>query len=244
MKKISFALLSCLLLPLLSTCNLSTINIKRLQKLEEGVDHPSSTEELKDAIAKYEKRIIDIQTATSQVGVWYKILGTRYIDNKLYGEALTAFQKALEYYPDNQNIYYYVGICSGYLSHAALDYNATGSIEKKMNYLRLAESSYKRALEIDPRFGSALYALGVLYIYELDENEKAIPYLERLLEIETKHTDGMFALARAYYSTYNFDKAITLYDKIISISKSKEKVENAKINKQKTLDAQYGGASK
>ena len=45
----------------------------------------------------------DIQLAQSQIGIWYKMLGTRYIDQKMYGEALKCFQEALKYYPDNQN---------------------------------------------------------------------------------------------------------------------------------------------
>ena len=83
----------------------------------------------------------------------------------MYGQALEAFQSALQYYPDNQNLYYYVGICAGYMSHTALDYNATGSMEKKYNYLKLAETAYLRAIEIEPRYSRALYALSVLYLY-------------------------------------------------------------------------------
>ena len=75
----------------------------RLQKLEEGVSSPTTIEELKDAISKYESRVQDIQLAQTQIGIWYKILGTRYVDNKMYGEALDCFKKALEFYPDNQN---------------------------------------------------------------------------------------------------------------------------------------------
>lgn len=210
-----------------------------MQKLEEGVDHPTSIEELKDAIAKYEKRVADIQLAQTQTGVWYKMLGTRYLDNKLYGEALKCFEKALEFFPNNQNLYYYVGVCAGYMSHASMDFGATGSAQKKMNYLHLAENSYLRAIEIDDRYGGALYALGVLYVYELDENEKAIPYLEKLLTIEVRHTDGMFALARAYYATYQFDKATALYDKIIATTKSPEKKANAQANKKQVLEMSY-----
>ena len=238
MKKIVFLILTCLFL--FSSCGVSNKRIIRMQKMEEGVGSPTSIEELKAAIEKYDARIADLQLSQTQVGIWYKILGTRYLDNKMYGEALKAFQTALQYYPDNQNLYYYVGICAGYMSHTALDYNATGNMEQKYNYLKLAETAYLRAIEIEPRYSRALYALSVLYVYELDEPAKAIPYLEKVLDIEKKHTDAMFVLARAYYSTYEFDKAVEMYDKIISVTTSDKKKADAEANKKIVLDASYG----
>ena len=238
MKKNVFFILTCLFL--FSSCGVSNKRIIRMQKMEEGVGSPTTIEELKTAIEKYDARIADLQLSQSQVGIWYKILGTRYLDNKMYGEALKAFQSALQYYPDNQNLYYYVGICAGYMSHTALDYNATGNMEQKYNYLKLAETAYLRAIEIEPRYSRALYALSVLYVYELDEPANAIPYLEKVLDIEKKHTDAMFVLARAYYSTYEFDKAVEMYDKIISVTTSDKKKADAEANKKIVLDASYG----
>lgn len=238
MKKFGLLILSCLFL--FSSCGVSNKRIIRMQKLEEGVGNPSTIEEYKEAIEKYDARIADLQLSESQVGIWYKILGTRYLDKKMYGQALEAFQSALQYYPDNQNLYYYVGICAGYMSHTALDYNATGNMEKKYNYLKLAEIAYLRAIEIEPRYSRALYALSVLYVYELDEPTKAIPYLQKVLDIEKKHTDAMFVLARAYYSSLEFDKAIDMYDKIISVTTSDKKKADAEANKKIVLDASYG----
>lgn len=205
--------------------------------MEEGVESPTTIEELKDAIQKYQERVADVQLAQSQIGIWYKILGTRYLDNKMYGEALKAFQEALTYYPDNQNLYYYVGVCAGYMSHAALDYNASGNNEVKYNYLKLAEEAYLRAIAIEDRYVRALYGIGVLYVFELDEPEKAIPHLEKALTIDTKNLDAMFVLARAYYSSYEFDKAVAMYDKIIETTKSDDTKKTAEENKQIALDA-------
>ena len=140
MNKIKAVILSLAVLFLFVSCGgVSNKTVIRHQKMEEGVDNPTTIEELKDAIKKYQERVADVQLAQSQIGIWYKILGTRYLDNKMYGEALKAFQEALTYYPDNQNLYYYVGVCAGYMSHAALDYNASGTNEVKYNYLKLAE---------------------------------------------------------------------------------------------------------
>ena len=240
MNKIKWIFLLLIMSLILVSCGgVSNKTIIRHQKMEEGVDSPTSIEELKDAIKKYQERVADVQLAQSQIGIWYKILGTRYLDNKMYGEALKAFQEALTYYPDNQNLYYYVGVCAGYMSHAALDYNARGSNEIKYNYLKLAEEAYLRAIAIEDRYVRALYGLGVLYVFELDEPEKAIPYLEKAISIDTKNLDTMFVLARAYYSSYEFDKSIAMYDKIIETTKSDDTKKTAEENKKIVLDASY-----
>ncbi|MCR4627628.1 MAG: hypothetical protein K5640_08280 [Treponema sp.] len=220
-------------------CQKSSKTIIRMQHLEEGVQSPTTVEELKAAIKKYQNRAADLQLANAQIGIWYKILATRYLDAKMYGEALKTFQTALEYYPQNQNLYYYVGLCAGYMSHSALDYEATGSSNKKKNYLKLAENAYSEAIRIEPRYARALYGLSVLYVFELDEPEKAVPLLEKMLTIETRSIDAMFVLARAYYSTYEFDKAVSMYDKIIATTKSEERKKEAEANKRIVLDAAY-----
>ena len=238
MNKIKAILIVAVAAIVLVSCGgVSNKTIIRHQKMEEGVESPTTIEELKDAIKKYQERVADVQLAQSQIGIWYKILGTRYLDNKMYGEALKAFQEALTYYPDNQNLYYYVGVCAGYMSHAALDYNASGNNEVKYNYLKLAEEAYLRAIAIEDRYVRALYGLGVLYVFELDEPEKAIPHLEKALSIDTKNLDTMFVLARAYYSSYEFDKAIEMYDKIIETTKSEDTKKTAEENKKIVLDA-------
>ena len=235
----SLGLVFSVMLLLFSCGGVSNKTVIRHQKMEEGVDSPTSIEELKDAIKKYQERVADVQLAQSQIGIWYKILGTRYLDNKMYGEALKSFEEALKYYPDNQNLYYYVGVCAGYMSHAALDYNASGTNEVKYNYLKLAEEAYLRAIAIEDRYVRALYGLGVLYVFELDEPAKAIPHLEKALSIDTKNLDAMFVLARAYYSNYDFDKAVEMYDKIIETTKSEDTKKTAEENKKIALDAAY-----
>ncbi|MBR0033039.1 MAG: tetratricopeptide repeat protein [Treponema sp.] len=239
MKTIKFLFALLLLSVVFFGCTKSSKTIIRMQKLETGVSSPTTEAELKDAIKKYQDRIADIQLSDTQVGIWYKMLAVRYLDAKMYGEAMKNFQIALQYYPANQNLYYYVGICAGYMSHAALDYSATGSNPERSNYLKLAESAYLRAIEIEPRYARALYAIGVLYVMELDECEKAVPYLETLLTIEKRNFDGMFVLARAYYVIGEYDKAAALYDNIAANTKDQARKAEAQANKKIVMDAAY-----
>ena len=97
------------------SCGPNVNYIKRVQSLEENVSSPTTIDELKDAIKKYEDRVEDIIQAEAQTGIWWKILATRYMDKNMYGEALEAFRKAVAYYPANQNLYYWIGVCAGYM---------------------------------------------------------------------------------------------------------------------------------
>jgi len=219
------------------SCSPSMKSVKRMEKMEEGVGNPTKKEEYEAAIKKYEKRAMDLVSTESQEGIWYKIVGTRYLDERMFGKALENFQKAISFYPDNANLYYYIGVCAGYMAKASLDYNATGDVATEANYLKLSESGYLRALELDPKYYRAMYGIAVLYVFELDESQKAIPYLEKYLETQTRETDAMFVLARAYYLNYEFDKAIALYDKIIKLNPNKQKVADAQANKQTVVQA-------
>lgn len=223
-----------------SSCNgVNAKTIKRVQMMEEGVSNPSTIEELSSAIKKYEKRSADLIAAQEQTGTWYKILATRYLDNGMYAEALDALEHAIHYYPTNQNLFYYVGVSAGQMANASLDFKATGNSSERTRYLLLAESAFLQALQLEPTYVRALYSLGVLYTCDMDQPLKAIPYLEKLLTIDTKHTDAMMVLARAHYQLYNYDAAVTYYDQVISTSGDKQKVANATYNKKVVLDAAY-----
>lgn len=225
---------------LFSSCGPNSNQIRRMQALEEGVSNPLTAAELEDAIKKYQNRVEDIINADIKVGVWYKLLGTRYLDNKMYGKALENFRMATEYYPENQNLYYYVGLCAGFMSKSAFDYDLTGSDRERLRYLELAESAYLRAIAIEPRYVRALYGLSVLYIFELDEPVKAVPLLEVVMDVEKKNIDAMFLLARAYFSVDRGEDAVAVYDRILSITKSEQTIKEAKDNKAFVLENSYG----
>ncbi|AIN94917.1 tetratricopeptide repeat protein [Treponema putidum] len=230
MKKYFCAVIIILLLAfILGSCNKVT-SLRRLQELEEGVSNPNTEAELKDAIRKYEKRVDDIIIAEGRIGIWYKILGSRYMDQKMYKKALQAFQSALEYYPENQNLFYQTGLAASLTAKNSLDFELTGTDIEKKRYFALAVSAHTRALEIDPKHSKAAYALSVLYIFELNRPADAIPVLEKIAECEKKPIDHLFLLGTAYYMTGENEKAIAVYERIIEISSSAEKKAKAESN--------------
>ncbi|UTD05212.1 tetratricopeptide repeat protein [Treponema denticola] len=228
-KRFCFVIITLLLILILGSCNKVT-SIRRLQELEEGVSNPNTEAELKDAIRKYEKRVDDIIIAEERIGIWYKILGSRYMDQKMYKKALKAFQSALEYYPENPNLFYQAGLAASLTAKNSLDFELTGTDIEKKRYFALAVSAYTRALEIDPKHAKAVYALSVLYIFELNRPAEAIPILEKITEWEKKPIDHLFLLGAAYYMTGENEKAIAVYERIIEISSSAEKKAQAESN--------------
>ena len=135
MRKIKIAVVifvySCLLL---TSCNDKRF-IQRVQEYEEGVSNPTSEAELKDAIKKYLRRIDDIVIAYERVGIWYKMLATRYLDKKMYKNALETLEKAVEIYPENQNLYYKIGVCAANIAKGSLDFEVRGQ-DVSMRYVR------------------------------------------------------------------------------------------------------------
>ncbi len=228
-KRFCFVIITLLLILILGSCN-KVASIRRLQELEEGVSNPNTEAELKDAIRKYEKRVDDIIIAEGRIGIWYKILGSRYMDQKMYKKALKAFQSALEYYPENPNLFYQAGLAASLTAKNSLDFELTGTDIEKKRYFDLAASAYNRALEIDSKHSKAVYALSVLYIFELNRPAEAIPILEKIAEWEKKPIDHLFLLGTAYYMTGENEKAIAVYERIIEISSSAEKKAKAESN--------------
>ena len=231
MRKIKIGMLTCMFVFLLAVFFSCTDKrfIQRVQEYEEGVSNPTTEAELKDAITKYLRRIDDIVIAYERVGVWYKMLGTRYLDKKMYKNALECFEKAVEIYPENQNLYYKIGVCAANMAKGALDFEVRGQ-DVSMRYFDLASRSYKRAIELDPSYGKAIYALSVLYIFELARPEEAIPLLEGEIEGKMKPLDELFLLAQAYVASNKNDKAIEAYKRIIELSGSATQKKQAKEN--------------
>ena len=208
------------------SCNSKSF-IQRVQEYEEGVSNPNTEAELKEAIKKYERRIEDIMVASERVGTWYKILGTRYVDKKMYKDALGCFQKAIEFYPENQNLYYRVGVCAAFMAKNSLDFEDEGLEER---YYKMAVKAYKRAIEIDANYSKAIYALAVLYVFELDMPEEAVPLLEKAIDGKMKPLEELFLLGRAYFMIGENEKAITTFQRIIDISGNQAQRTQAKEN--------------
>ena len=148
----------------------------------------------------------------------------------MYKKAIEAFQSSLDYFPENQHVFYQIGVCAAIIAKSSLDYPGMGLAEQQA-YFDLSVSAYKRAVELDPSYTRAVYALSVLYVFELNQPAEAITIMEPVAAREKKPLDSLFILGRAYYMTGQYEKAIAAYDRIIKTSGSAEQRADAERNK-------------
>jgi len=179
---------------------------------------PETIDGLKDAIALYERQIdLNVKTG-AQTGVYWKILAIRLADKGMHKDALDAFERALYFKADDPTIFYLTGESASIAAASTLDFNANSAAERD-RYQRLAESAYLRAIDLDPTYAKPKLGLGILYTFDLDRPADAVPHLDRYLQIVPNDIRAMFVLARAYYMTGENDRAVDLYNRIISRSK-------------------------
>jgi tetratricopeptide (TPR) repeat protein len=212
----------------------------RVAEMGSGGAPPETIEGLKSAIATYEDRIQAVLNDAGKAGIYWKLLAVRFMDKAMYGEALEALERAIDYFPEDASLFYRAGISASIVAKSSLDFAGTGRNAERERLLSFAEEAHRRSIALDGTYGRPLYALGVLYVFELDRSEEAIPLLTRYLELESRDVDAMFVLARAYYVTGEYQKAVDLYDRIIATSRDDLKRQEAEANKKAALEALYG----
>jgi tetratricopeptide (TPR) repeat protein len=165
-------------------------------------------------------------------------LAVGYMDRGIYREALLHLEKALEVFPDNEVLHFHAGLCAARLGKSLIGAAKTSERER---WYATAEAYYRRAVEIYPAYADALYGLAILLVYELNRLEEAESLLERLITVETQNTDALFLLAYVYYSLGRLQRSIEQYELIERISNDQEKVQRARINRERVIE-ELGGS--
>jgi len=239
-------LLLCVLAvcPVLASCgqNKDMNSLLSLESRSAKGATPQSPEDLKKGIAQFSADVDKIVELKERTGIYYKLLGSRYEAKKMYGEAYEAYLSAIDFYPANETLYYHAGLCAGYIAKSKEAKGPDGLAEKQ-KWFATCESSYRRALDLSPRYASALYGLAVLYEFELNRPADALPLAQRVLEVETKNVDAMLLLGRIYYSLGRNQEAVDTYGKVIDTTKVKAKKDAAEANRQRIMDEMNGNGS-
>jgi len=199
-----------------------------------------SIEEVRRNIALYEKKIEQHVADAAKTGSYWKILAIRLQDLNLHGEALQALEQAINYTPADPALHNAVGLSAAVMAKSIHLFPGRETFERDQ-YFTLAEEAYLRAIELDSRYLRPRYGLAVLYVFELDRPEEAIPHLEQYLQISRNDIDTMFVLARANYMLENFQAAVELYDRIITLARDPQKRIDAQNNRQTVMERMYGG---
>jgi tetratricopeptide (TPR) repeat protein len=182
---------------------------------------PETIEGLKDAIALYEAQIEKNVKEGAQTGVYWKILAIRLADRGMHRNALDAIERALDYNTEDPTLFYLRAEYSSIIAASIGGYRENSVVEKE-KLTSLAEVSYLRAIQLDASYPRPLLGLGILYTFDLERPQEAIPHLDRFIQLTTGNAssiEGMFVLARAYYLSRRYDDAVELYDRIVARSK-------------------------
>jgi len=191
---------------------------ERMAENEGQADNDERISELKADIRGVDKQVEKTMEAVKDKGTYWRLLGLKYMDYRMWGEALSAFDAAVAIYPENAALLYNRALTAGQMALSA-DTN-----EMKSAYFTRAENGYRRAIEVDPRYTPSLYALSVLLVFELDRPLEAAPLLQDYLKIERSNINGRFLLARVYLEAGMKSDALDLYDEIIKLAKDKTDV--------------------
>lgn len=162
-----------------------------------------------------------------------------FLKNNKSSEALTNLNQAIQAKPSDANLYLVRG--NIYDNLANPKDNTGNDLSKPIDYdekIKMAEADYKKAIELKPDYFDALYNLGVLYnnhgvvfskqadkITDLAkykaENEKAtaefsraMPVLEKALEVNPKDRNTMIALKQIYARMQLLDKLKVINEKL------------------------------
>ncbi|MDR1626539.1 MAG: tetratricopeptide repeat protein [Spirochaetia bacterium] len=196
----------------------------------EALADNSRIAELERDVAKYKALVEEKVGAADTLGAYYKLLALAYLDKAMYGKALEAIEDAIRIHPEQHTLFIYRAISAARLAKALKDE------AEKDRYMKTSEDSYLRAIELNPSSTQAMYGLAILYIYELDKAENALPLVEKILRKETRNVDAMFLLAATHYLMGNTEGALETYDKIIATSEAGTRRDDAKKNKERILE--------
>ena len=200
---------------------------------------PDNIASLRRSIATYERRIAQHVHAAARSATYWKLLGIRLQQRELHGEALEAFARAIQLAPEDPTLHYHAGV-SAAITARSFHLFPGRDITDRVLLFNLAEEAFLRAIELDDRYLRPRYSLGVLYVFNLNMPEEAIPHLQRVLEISRNDIDTMFVLASAFYMTGNFRAAVELFDRIIILTRDEQTRISAQNNREAVMRRMHG----
>ena len=186
--------------------------VYELENIGSAEEEPEKIREIKKEINHWEKELNDAIDAARHTGRFYRTLGLKYMDYKMFGPAAMSFSRAIEITPENGRLYYYRAVANGRLAVSRDD------AELRAEGLASVEEDYKRAVSLDARFMPPYYSLAILYIYELERPFEAAPYLEKYLEVERSDGRALLLYGQLLEQMNRPEEAVDLYRRLLSLT--------------------------
>lgn len=185
--------------------------------------------ELEDGIKKYSADVERVVKANAEIGIYYRMLALEYIDFSMYKLALENLEKSMDYYPSNPVLSYYAGLCKANIARGENDETKSQSLFQE------AEAYYIAAIKLRSNYSDAMYALSVLYMFDLYSPEDARPLLENLITINPQNWEALTLYARYMVIIGDIDSAIELYNEISENAWDERMKEKAALNRDALL---------
>lgn len=190
-----------LLIILSSVFNLFHCNMRK--------DHRAKSDqfyqEVKDKITRLEKDEYKDETTVRRLAEQYNLIGTFYLDRRLWDMAIDAFNNSMKYGNKSSNAFYSLGLA---YANRGVEKNSSDDINK-------AEFNYRKTLEIDGSSLDAKYALSILLFYHRENGkEEAQNLINEILSKNIAYYPARFANGRFNYELGNKEKALSIYQEL------------------------------
>ena len=190
--------------------------------------------ELKSDIRAVDDQVEQTIESVRKKGDYWRLLGMKYMDYRMWDEAMRAFEEAVSINPEHAPLLYNLGLSAGQMALSA------DSEDQRRIYLGKSEFAYRRAIEVDSRYSPAMYALGVLLVFELGQPMEAVSVLEDYISIEKSDIPARFLLARAYLEIGYPSESLDLYEEIGRLARDPADAEKADELYNRVIGGDYG----
>lgn len=180
-----------------------------------------------EALLAYDKAI---QIDPENVGAWdgkalaLKSLSFIEHDPDRFNESLKAYDMAIEMYdrkikanPQDTNALYYKGLAltgRALAMKAGEKLNISSDKEDRIRYFEEAIRAYDMAIEIDPKYVTALKNKGNV-LYSLGRYNESLEVLEKAIEIVPEYGLAWYSKGLTLYELGRYDEAAQAYDKAL-----------------------------
>ncbi len=209
--------------------------LEPLKTLEPGgAPTNAAIEDLKQGIDRFQAEVDRKVSAAQNLGVYWKMLALKYVDNGMYGLALDALDEAAAVYPENPILFQYMGVSAARAAKGII-----ADTGERARLFARAEAAYRRAIFLDPAYVNAMYGLAVLLALELDRPAEAKPLLDGVLAREPENVDALFLLGRIAYVEGRYEDALDAFDRVLATRPPERIAAQAEQNKREVKGALY-----
>lgn len=161
-------------------------------------------ETFKEKIAAIEKN--PDAKSNYKLGELYSSLGSKYLDKKMWDNAIDALNNSLKNGKHEPGIFHSLAVA---YANKAKDTGDAGLYDK-------AEHNYRQALEINSGYSESIYGLAIILFYHKDDRQKAVSMVNELAMKNPANYDARFALGRFHYELEDLEKSLQVYESLYS----------------------------